>query len=471
MAAAILASRTLVQTPNVAVVPFEDGEAEPSPTGRKPKVEVSPIATWSAQRVASWLRHEGFAQMAESAQRQDVDGACLLELSAAAWAELGCTSAVQCCKLVSMVKKAAAHHARPSSRQVGAADAPPPAARQDFSIGHKHEERVAKHFTSGMNARSPDGGAEHNITWVLAIANANTNPVEVKQHCLRFLGMYNVIDLLVLTIDVTYLMSAELEGVGPTSWAGYVVFFLYALGAWLSGMGMVSSTIMYNTASAVSDANFIAYAKLPSTLRQFKMVNDASIWSGNFTTFATFFLIYRVSIDLTEGATWRMYPGGPDVAAHWYFCTPLLLVPFYGFWRFFSPFMHGVISGTHLVMYSGLMSSEPLPALAEDPTWAHRSSPGQIAEYLSEVSIRNGQPKRAKDCQVGIATLYAEQSVATISGDEANDGALSAAAGEPTQLLTSLTSILTSVLGGSTAASGGSKMRAGISAKVGLAQS
>ena len=61
--------------------------------------------------------------------------------------------------------------------------------------------------------------------------------------------------------------------------------------------------------------------------------------------------------------------------------------------------------------------------------------------------------------------------MATISGDEANDGALSAAAGEPTQLLTSLTSILTSVLGGSTAASGGSKMRAGISAKVGLAQS
>ena len=56
----------------------------------------------------------------------------------------------------------------------------------------------------------------------------------------------------------------------------------------------------YNTASAVSDANFIVYAKLPCTLRQFKMVNDASIWSGNFTTFATFFLIYRVAIDLTE---------------------------------------------------------------------------------------------------------------------------------------------------------------------------
>ena len=53
------------------------------------------------------------------------------------------------------------------------------------------------------------------------------------------------------------------------------------------------------TPPAVSDANF-ASAKLPSTLRQFKMVNDASIWSGNFTTFATFFLIYRVSIDLTE---------------------------------------------------------------------------------------------------------------------------------------------------------------------------
>ena len=265
--------------------------------------------------------------------------------------------------------------------------------------------------------------------------------------------------------------SCTTSRVHHLSCAGYVVFFLFGLGAWLSGMGMVSSTIMYNTASAVSDTNFIVYAKLPSTLRQFKMVNDASIWSGNFTTFATFFLIYRVCIDLTEGATWRMYPGGPDVEAHWYYCVPILLVPFYGLYRFMGPFYAGVMSGTNLVMYGGLMSSQPLPPLADDPTWAHRSSPGQIAEYLSVVAIRNGQPKGAKECQVGIATHYADSTVAAMSGDEAADGALATGAGESSQL-TLLSSILTSVLGTS-AAPGGGKVRTGVvpTAKVGLTQS
>ena len=59
-----------------------------------------------------------------------------------------------------------------------------------------HEKAVIKFFTGGMKPRSPDGGAEHNIGWILAIANSNRQPGELKSHCLRFLGMYNVVDLL-----------------------------------------------------------------------------------------------------------------------------------------------------------------------------------------------------------------------------------------------------------------------------------
>ena len=85
----------------------------------------------------------------------------------------------------------------------------------------------------------------------------------------------------------------------------------------------------------------------------------------------------------------------------------MLLVPLYGFWRYFPTFMGGVMAGTNMVMYGGLMSSDPVPPLAEDPTWAHRSSPGQIAEYVAGVAVRNGQPTAPKDCQIGVATLYA----------------------------------------------------------------
>ena len=202
MAAAILASRTLLQNNAATVMPIEDVDAEslPSSPNGKNANERSPIASWSVQRVAAWLQQEGFQELSKNALASTVDGSCLLELNVAAWAELGCTSAVQCCKLVALVKKEAATVAAASHPIPAPA---PPAAAQDYDEGRKHEEKVAKHFTAGMSPRSPDGGAEHNISWVLAVANANANPAEVKQHCLRFLGMYNVIDLLVLTIDVT----------------------------------------------------------------------------------------------------------------------------------------------------------------------------------------------------------------------------------------------------------------------------
>lgn len=241
-------------------------------------------------------------------------------------------------------------------------------------------------------------------------------------------------------------MTAELEAQGPNSWAGYVIFFLFAMGAMYAGLGMVGSTIIYNTVSAVADSNFIVYAKLPSTLDMFKMVNDTSIFSGIFTCFAIILMIYRVSIDLTEGAVWRMYPGGPDIIAHWYYCTPILLVPFYALFTHMPAFGNGIFVGTNVVLYGGLMSPDPVPPLAEDPTWAHRSSPEQIAAWLSRAAMDNGQYKKAKDCQVGIATHYAEQTVAAMEGEKVGSIPIEMpGGGEPLAWLSSLFTTLGSV--------------------------
>ena len=448
MAAAILASRQVLQV--MPITEEEDTHVSVQSPDRNPQTvqDESPLMAWSVGQVSFWLERQGFSDLAQRAVAADVDGATLLELNAAAWAELGASTAVQCCKLIALVKK---EQAQATGMVQQRAALPIATAAQDYTRGRAHENAARKFFTGGMNARNPDGGAEHNIAWVLAVANANRSPAEVKQHALRFLGMYNVITLLVLTMDMTYLMSAELEGAGPTSWANYVVFFLFALGAMYSGLGMVASTIMYNTASAISDSNFIVFVKLPCILGMFKLVNDTSIWSGNFTFFAIIFLVYRVCIDLTEGSVWRMYPGGPDVIAHWYYCIPILLVPCYTFAAKMPTFFHGIMAGTNLALYGGLLSADPVPPLKEDPTWAYRSSPEQVAEYLSSAAMGNGQHTKPKDCQVGIATHYAEQTVAAMAGEEAGEIPIAMpAGGEPSQLLASLSSLFTTLgsLGG-----------------------
>ena len=76
----------------------------------------------------------------------------------------------------------------------------------------------------------------------------------------------------------------------------------------------------------------------------------------------------------------------------------------------------------------------------------------------------NGQYKKAKDCQVGIATHYAEQTVAAMEGEKAGNIPIAMpAGGEPSQLLASLSSLFTT-LGSVAVGRGGGPM-----GKVGLA--
>lgn len=245
------------------VVPVDD--ELPNSPGRQQEEINSHIAQWGSRQVASWLEDQGRAEVAQAARNHRVNGAMLLELDTAAWAELGVTSALERARLISEVKQAAAVSAATSANHTASSQ---PVTKQDFlggRTGKKNEAKLRDHFTAGPPccSRTPAGGAEHTSGWVLSIANANSNPAEVKQHFLRFMGMYNVIDLLVLTINMSYLIAAELSAVGPSSWTGVVITALMSYSATLAGVGMGLSTIIYNTASAVSDANFIVGRRHP----------------------------------------------------------------------------------------------------------------------------------------------------------------------------------------------------------------
>ena len=73
----------------------------------------------------------------------------------------------------------------------------------------------------------------------------------VKGHVLRFLGMYNVMDLLTFTIAMDILASSEIPADGE--WVDALTLVFAAMVAILSGVGMWLSTITYNAASAVHD--------------------------------------------------------------------------------------------------------------------------------------------------------------------------------------------------------------------------
>ena len=408
-AAAVLAAHLRQeQTARTVAIdePVEDKDATAS------EADESPILTWSTGRVTLWLKRSGREQLAKVVAAADVDGATLVEMDGAAWEELGVKSALERAKIMAAVKKAAIEE------PAAAGNIAPSVTKQDLhsKACHRHEKKMRKHFIDGLSPRTPDGGAEHTAGWMLCMANANRNPAEVKQHCLRFLGMYNVIDLLVFTIDMTYLVTADLSAKGPTGWCGVMVYTLIAMGAFGSGASMVSSTVLYNTVSTISDANMIVFCKLPSTIYFFKFINDYSIFSGFFTMSACFFVLYRVTVEIVlEGPAWRLYPGGPEFSPQWYYCVSIWLLPMLWMAKSLVPQAHGVVSSTHYAMYAGLMSSEPIAPLREDPTWAHRSSPEAIAEFVTKQGMAVGAATDPKQCEQQAAQRYAEQTTAAIA--------------------------------------------------------
>lgn len=180
---------------------------------------------------------------------------------------------------------------------------------------------------------------------------------------------------------------------------------------------------------------------MPQTIRSLRAINDLSIWSGNFTTFTTPFFAYRICVELI-GEEWTSYPGQEPYEGRWYYACAGWILPLLAIiWNF--PLMkNGVFSGTHAAMYGGLMSSQPIAPLAEDPTWAHRCSSEQIAQFVASQAVANGQPRKPRACENGCATMYADSTVAWMTGQDSD--ALDAQA-DGTGLLSSLASIITLV--------------------------
>ena len=207
-AAAAIARSHQLRNNNNAVLPFEDEPASPtSPAGHHHHHREAQVADWPAARVARWLESIVRPKLAQAMLEHDIDGAMLIKMDGEAWKEIGVTSPLERARLLSAVEKKTAADVLPFSNATPAR----PIARQ-YAHGGKEGPRaeagVRQHFIggrtfSGLNPRTPEVGREHHLDWALAIANANKNPAEVKQHYLRFLGMYNIIDLLVFTINMS----------------------------------------------------------------------------------------------------------------------------------------------------------------------------------------------------------------------------------------------------------------------------
>ena len=148
------------------------------------------------------------------------------------------------------------------------------------------------------------------------VASASTNGAVAKNHVLGFLGMYNVLSLLVFTIAFTCLFTlqpivnasetlavAAEDSEGPATtrsvqariaeWFDAINFILFALSAIMSFGGLNTTSIAYNTASACSDANATALIKMPSFAKYLKAANDASIFGSMPLFLATIILTLK----------------------------------------------------------------------------------------------------------------------------------------------------------------------------------
>ena len=393
------------------------------------------IGDWSAERVKSWLislsleyRHDAWKDVANACLDKGVDGSTLIYMSAEGWQELGVKSAVDRARLQGLVKKASlevqALHQSPL----------PGVSRQNpyDKKGLKLAKEVSDYFIATWTpfnpfklSRTTEGGAEHRLDWVLAISNAHKNPADVKAHVLRFLGMYNVIDLLVLTIDFAYIITLGVAGGSCETVVDSIILTIMVLSLLLAGMGMTGSTILYNTASAVSDANFIVFAKLPVTLHYLKAVNDFSIWSGNFIFFGTFAWLYKICVENGDTAWSEKYV---------YSIVPMLLAvgTFIASAVIFTVYVPG---STNLAMFGGLFNSEPVAPLRDDPTWAHRSNPVEIGEWVAAQALAAAAEDDHDTVGADCADNYAKITIDNMHGEsrEAHgaEGIISAALGIP----------------------------------------
>lgn len=336
--------------------------------------------------VAGWLRSLGHDVIASRVAEHDVNGATLLKLTAEGWAELGATSAIQQAKLMAAVERIY----EDSKTQVPHFCSPPPAPSADdlYCLVRK---------------RTPEVGAEHLPTWFLAISAANGDPAMVKEHALRFVAMYNVVDLLVFTVGMSYVIVA-----GPaTTWLDIVEQFLIILSTGWSGLGVGISAIFYNTCSAVSVANFQLFSRCSPTIATMKWTNDVAVLSS-------FGLLSVLPVRMFKNCfaepgliDFQIPNDGPHrdafvaVRALTICVLPTLCLVSFMSRRTTIQTKLGLF--THYAMHGGLFSDVEVLPEGESAGWGCRCTPEEADNFVGGLVAER---LRQKDCHAGVVACY-----------------------------------------------------------------
>eukprot|EP00948_MAST-09A_sp_MAST-9A-sp1_P001894 g1894.t1 len=370
------------------------------------------ILDWTPADVAHWLEYDkNLPLVAERIIELNVDGATLLEFNDAAWVECGVPTAVERCRLVSEIR-----HKKISSLQELRSKLPvvkksrDPANANEKPVDYRTQLKHAYNFTSDTG-----GASEHFPQWHQAVANANRSGAVVKSHILGFLGMYNVLALLVFTVAFTCLwemsnksglqqvtvtlnnnqsaslyQTSENPGAGSSSSGGVggvgvskihgtvleildgTIFFLFFASAVYSFFGLNATTIGYNAASACSDANATAFFKMPSTAAHLKSAND-------FCLFGKFPLLLATLLLAVKHIVMLPWDGSSYVT---YYVASITII-------FLIKSIYGAITSggdpitmTTVVLMGGLMSEKPVYPPGASSDWALKSDGKDVEKYL-----------------------------------------------------------------------------------------
>mmetsp|Transcript_16701 Transcript_16701/g.31263 ORF Transcript_16701/g.31263 Transcript_16701/m.31263 type:complete len:449 (+) Transcript_16701:155-1501(+) len=393
------------------------------------RAQDSAATSWSPAQAAAFLESIAYLpkSMAVNTVKLQVDGATLLKLTTEGWRELAAPEEVSCIAVAKV---------RTEIERLAVAKPVPHLAKSLFKDESDSKNlarfKNEKEFVAFCDKKVFEGGAEHTRQWVPSIANASIDGGALKGHVLRFLSMYNVVDLLSVTIVVTYLYDGK-ESLPETYW-DIVQAFIYFLSGLLSGTGMISSTILYNTASSVGEANFHAFVKTYGVNKVLMFVNDASIWGFNFLCMAMTCTFLKLSLhENSFDSTFEIVRGVVVTLPALYF--PFLMANRAG---------PGVQTSTNYALFGGLMSDLEVIPPGETSGWATRWSQEDITNFLMGVCHTNMDFPHAKPwtplqaMELNIMKKYSDSTNDARKAQEESEG----------DRITSLASVLGIVAGG-----------------------
>ncbi|KAJ1479715.1 hypothetical protein T484DRAFT_1958309 [Baffinella frigidus] len=327
------------------------------------------MRSWDSSSVETWLAAHGLpVEVVRAAREADVDGATLMQLTEEGWAELGLVSKVAQAKVRARAYQEQHEDARDAHRS-SKREYPKSTEKEVLSL-------LQKHWGASLT------GAEHSSSWHVAIASANPDQIKTKENLLRYLGMYNVVDLLTFTIVVSYLFAQR----AATSWWSVFLQTLAIRCCFMTGISLVSSTVMYNASSSVSDANVALFAKLPATTHLLKHINDDSVWGF----LSLLFMAVLLGMQLGLG---ELVPLSVDTDQHLSSATAeyiafvvvrILLVGLQFFavlWGKYSNWGNWVFVSTHVVLFGGLMGDAEVLPPGETSGWAVLATSSEVEAF------------------------------------------------------------------------------------------